>query len=1416
MAKATVVVTPALQGNCLNVSPAAFLPIGDIIITEGANGDFPTQTNTTLILSAPAGFMFQPGSGNVSFTASRNITAATLNVTLTTITVTLIVSGTNKADALNISGVMARATGTDLTGNIIRKNPGGGTAVITGNAAGAGINHATLSSIGSGMVITSVSNGNWSAPTTWSGGVVPFCNDKVVIQHQVTVDIASPELQTLTIRSNAKLIANMPVTVNGNFVMESNSCYVHNNNSIASATIFKGTEAIDDQSVIEINNWSSAATPLMSGVNGSVGHLILNYNAVWQQNGLFAPSNIKGDLTVTNGQVIMDNGTGMTTLLNLNHVSIYKNGSVIFTRGTNRNFTLNTLSFTDSSKSSALTALMYQCYGTLTWNNNGNVYLKHDFSGIEGTAGTNPANANITIGGSLTTAGGKIDFLKYINGSANIQITGNTYCQLNPGSWFHLANYNAVNISFTTANLLINGTENNFLQGSGGSSDFLVNGNFSYSGSGLFVFTNSLLNSAPQNIQVLNNFSVTNGSLGCAFSSGIVSVYVANNLVVNGSTTQMVAQFYPYSTANVDVTIERNCLLTDGSFDVTWNRGKTNFTVNGIYKQINAEFQAVFHPFYGNFESCNVNIDSLYYEGGVFHVFNSYITDSKLVTFNIGSVADINFQQATDRFILITNASGSNNPMLNMNVNGNLFIRGNNNGLFATSMSSGLEQITLMDSLIVDGGTTTFGGSLMYVTNPHPVNISIHGSVIQTNGQFNYSVQTGNVNAVINGDLILNNGIQNLTNADAAMMMTLNGNFYQTGGVLNFHAFNTGTLYPDSFMVGGKFIQTNGSLSFDAAQGSANLAQNVLVLNADSVILDGSGIISHNNHLTNNTVFGKIVFAKNGTTYYQRNSSAHDLRQVMMSVEPLTTLDVSSSLWPMQISSHASALSTIHNTLTIKGVLNMGLQRISARQQSGYYAQVSVTATGGIRTMNPNGFYSVSAASTLDPFISGLNRMNFWLDPLSTIEYNGVSTQKVTGVPNGIASNSTNKYGKLQINLNGIADVDYVRPEYDSAVFVRSALLLTNGEFNLNQNHAYPGNGLSIVLENGCQIYRAAGYLRSEAINGASAVHWQLSGASIYEIPFGFNSTSYIPFQYQCTSNCSGTVTFATYHSNPDNTPYPPTVTHVNSISGTDNSSQTVDRYWCIKGNSNANANLDFSFTPAEKGSIATPRAQRWLSNNAWEFFQGLQSNPSPFRTQVTGISQTNTWWTLSNLLSPLPVSLLSFNATCTGGVVHLEWTTASQLNNDIFIIERSGDGKNWENLTAVKGAGTTNKLVDYHVTDESPLSQMSYYRLSQIDYDGSRNNIKTIGLKGCISDPIQLLYYTFTDHKMNIKIKSSYSDKLEIFLFNEKGQLMARKLQNINSSISDIEMDTQIAKGVYLLSIRSSYFNISKKLVKD
>lgn len=87
---------------------------------------------------------------------------------------------------------------------------------------------------------------------------------------------------------------------------------------------------------------------------------------------------------------------------------------------------------------------------------------------------------------------------------------------------------------------------------------------------------------------------------------------------------------------------------------------------------------------------------------------------------------------------------------------------------------------------------------------------------------------------------------------------------------------------------------------------------------------------------------------------------------------------------------------------------------------------------------------------------------------------------------------------------------------------------------------------------------------------------------------------------------------------------------------------------------------------------------------------------------------------------SILPVELLSFEANVVGKKVFLDWETASEFNNDRFEVERSTDIITWEHLGSVTGAGTTSIKTSYQFVDNSPLIGVSYYRLKQVDFDGS------------------------------------------------------------------------------------------------
>lgn len=89
------------------------------------------------------------------------------------------------------------------------------------------------------------------------------------------------------------------------------------------------------------------------------------------------------------------------------------------------------------------------------------------------------------------------------------------------------------------------------------------------------------------------------------------------------------------------------------------------------------------------------------------------------------------------------------------------------------------------------------------------------------------------------------------------------------------------------------------------------------------------------------------------------------------------------------------------------------------------------------------------------------------------------------------------------------------------------------------------------------------------------------------------------------------------------------------------------------------------------------------------------------------------------NAVGTLPVTLAYFRASPVDGEVSIEWKTETETNNDFFTVERSADGKNFEEVATVPGAGNSSIPLSYSHKDGAPLAGTFYYRLTQTDFDG-------------------------------------------------------------------------------------------------
>lgn len=176
--------------------------------------------------------------------------------------------------------------------------------------------------------------------------------------------------------------------------------------------------------------------------------------------------------------------------------------------------------------------------------------------------------------------------------------------------------------------------------------------------------------------------------------------------------------------------------------------------------------------------------------------------------------------------------------------------------------------------------------------------------------------------------------------------------------------------------------------------------------------------------------------------------------------------------------------------------------------------------------------------------------------------------------------------------------------------------------------------------------------------------------------------------------------------------------------------------------------------------------------------------------------------------LSPLPVVLLDFTSSINDKIVLLNWTTASEINNHGWEIERS-DSKNqsWQKVGWVDGNYNSVLENHYTFTDQNPQVGLNYYRLKQMDWDWKHEYSKTIKAIFQADDAeINIFPNPATD---NIFL-SGWSNETKYKLHNHLGQLISEA--SLTSNRIDV---SALDNGYYVLDILIDGTTYKKRFVK-
>lgn len=204
-------------------------------------------------------------------------------------------------------------------------------------------------------------------------------------------------------------------------------------------------------------------------------------------------------------------------------------------------------------------------------------------------------------------------------------------------------------------------------------------------------------------------------------------------------------------------------------------------------------------------------------------------------------------------------------------------------------------------------------------------------------------------------------------------------------------------------------------------------------------------------------------------------------------------------------------------------------------------------------------------------------------------------------------------------------------------------------------------------------------------------------------------------------------------------------------------------------------------------------------------------------RSQFLANELTIAWWAAGCRpeSSLLPVELGGFNSSSYKNNAVLTWNTFSEIDNDYFQIQVSTDGNFWMNTGMVQGAGTSSEVNNYVFIDENLNPGVYYYRLKQIDFDGSfhYSNVRALQLN---TEEEPTYFNAFQNENNLIEVQAAVNGFGEAMLLDASGRVL-ETITFISASKSGTQLTFNaggLATGIYYVNLVSANAFITRKVI--
>jgi hypothetical protein len=262
-----------------------------------------------------------------------------------------------------------------------------------------------------------------------------------------------------------------------------------------------------------------------------------------------------------------------------------------------------------------------------------------------------------------------------------------------------------------------------------------------------------------------------------------------------------------------------------------------------------------------------------------------------------------------------------------------------------------------------------------------------------------------------------------------------------------------------------------------------------------------------------------------------------------------------------------------------------------------------------------------------------------------------------------------------------------------------------------------------------------------------------------------------------------------------------------------------VNKSWEIKGDAGVNVTITLQWNAAdEDANYTAARSVAYMSKNDYKWWLPITpkvgaTGSNPYRITASGITTFSVFGSGTED-STLPVTWLDFVAHENEfGEVVLDWSTASEKDNEKFEIERSVDGMNFERLGSTLGNGTTTAISKYQYIDRFPLEGLTYYKIKQIDFDGNYDYSNMVAIQLGSSKVLSIdIFPNRTMGDVNLRIAGATGAYQLVVM-----DMMGRTYGNFELTENTVKFDiTSFPAGIYIFKIATSHGTMVRRVIKQ